>query len=144
MIEYIFCYLNHCKAFGFRTANQSKLQYKEYFSEEKVAEEMEYLATRPREEIKKLAADWEIPSNDLKSLAKMELGEHLGWFEDEADGIDEKGSYKMTTINPLSKWNYYPFIEMEPIESGTPVAYPCRVANLPEVVPYALVTPAGE
>lgn len=117
--------------------------YKEYLTEDKITEEIEYLATLTPEEIKKIAADWEIPSHDLTTLAKMELGNKLGWFEEEADGIDSIGLYKMTTINPQGKWDYYRFIETEPLDSGTAITYPCRVADLPKVVPYAIVTPNG-
>jgi hypothetical protein len=118
--------------------------YKEYLSEAKIIEELNYLATLPAKEIEKMVADWEIPSYDLRTLAKMELGAKLGWFEEEADGIDSIGLYKMTTINPQGKWDYYRFIETEPLDSGTAITYPCRVADLPEVVPYAIVTPNGE
>lgn len=118
--------------------------YKEYLSEAKITEEINYLATLPAKEIEKLAADWEIPTHDLRTLAKMELGDRLGWFEEEADGIDSIGLYKMTTINPQGKWDYYRFIETEPLDSGTAITYPCIVADLPEIVPYAIVTPNGE
>lgn len=118
--------------------------YKEYLTEEKITEEIEYLATLSIEEIEKIATTWEIPSHDLRSLAKIELGDRLGWFEEEADGIDEVGLYKMTTINPQGKWDYYRFIEIEALDSETAISYPCRVIDLPEVIPYAIVTSNGE
>ncbi|MEH2306221.1 hypothetical protein [Nostoc sp.] len=114
--------------------------YREYLNYGKLANEIKHLETFPLDKIEKMAADWEVCSNDLETLAKIELE----WFEDEVDGIDEKGEYKVLTYNPQGKWDWYRFIEFEPIESGTPILYPCRVADLPQVVPYAIVTPNSE
>jgi hypothetical protein len=118
--------------------------YKEYLIEEKIIKEIEYLQTLPINEIEKMAAAWEIPSDDIRTLAKMEVGDMMGWFEDEAEGIDEIGLYKMTTINPNGKWDYYSLIEKEPIKSGQALSYPCKVSDLPKVLPYAIVTSDGE
>jgi hypothetical protein len=114
--------------------------YKEYLNQEEIANEVKYLATLSQEKIEKMAADWEVPGNDLETLAKMELE----WFDELIDGIDEKGEYKVVTYNPQGKWDWYRSIEMEPVESEKPISYPCRVTDLPNVVPCAIVTPDGE
>ena len=114
--------------------------YKEYLDRADVVKEMERLATLPKDTLEQLAADWEISSDDLEELAKL----NLDWYEDEVAGVDEYGSYRMTTFNPQGKWNWYSFIEAESRESATPIGYPCRVADWPEVVPYALVSPDGQ
>lgn len=114
--------------------------YKEYLNRVQVEKEVKYLSNLPRENIEKLAAEYEVSSDDLESLAKF----NLDWDDNEVAGIDEYGSYRMTTINPQGKWDCYTFIEAEPNELGTPILYPCPVAELPVVVPYALVTPDGQ
>jgi len=50
----------------------------------------------------------------------------------------------MTTINPQGKWDCYNFIEAEYRESEASISYPCLVKNLPEIIPYAVVTPDGQ
>jgi hypothetical protein len=114
--------------------------YKEYLSQTILAEEMKRLASLPKEEIKRLAIDWEVSNDDLEKLAKISLD----WYEDEIAGIDEYGIYRMTTINPRGKWDGYNFIEAETKESETLIRYPYRVADLSEVIPYAIITPDGE
>jgi hypothetical protein len=114
--------------------------YKEYLNQAEVVKEIERLVTLPKDTLEQLAADWEIPSDKLEELAKL----NLDWYEDEVAGVDEYGFYRMTTINPQGKWDWYRFIETEPRKSATPIRYPCRVADLPKVVPYALVSPEGQ
>ncbi|MBD1860144.1 MULTISPECIES: hypothetical protein [Trichocoleus] len=114
--------------------------YKEYLNQVAVAREVERLQQLPKQAIAKLAEDWEVAQDDLEAMAKYELD----WFEDEIAGVDEKGSYRLTTINPLGKWDSYRFIQEESRESGAPLPYPCLVSTLPPVVPYALVTPDGQ
>lgn len=115
--------------------------YREYFSRERLAKEVEYLATFSAESIENLA-QWLLGNytNDLERLAKLKLG----WYEEEIDGVDEEGEYKIVTYNPQGKWDWYRFIEEEVVESGKPIPYPCPVVNLPDVIPYAIITPDGE
>jgi len=105
-----------------------------------VSQEVERLRQLPEKAIAKLAKDWEVAQDDLEALAKYELD----WFEDDIAGVDEKGPYRLTTINPLGKWDSYQFIQEESRESATPLPYPCRVSELPSVIPYALITPDGQ
>jgi hypothetical protein len=114
--------------------------YKEYLDQTVVAREVERLQQLSTQAIAKLAQDWEVSQDDLETLAKYELD----WFEDEIVGVDERGSYRLTTTNPLGKWDSYRFVHEEPIESRLPLLYPCRVNELPSIVPYALVTPDGQ
>jgi|GEM_PF-2097096 len=114
--------------------------YKEYLDIAAVEKEVKRLSTLPKERLQKLAEDMEVSSDDLEEIAKL----NLDWYEDESAGADEYGFYRMTTINPQGKWDWYSFIEAEPRESATPIRYPCQVVELPEVVPYALVTPDGQ
>ncbi|GAP93635.1 hypothetical protein NIES2104_01420 [Leptolyngbya sp. NIES-2104] len=79
---------------------------------------------------------WGVES--LEELAKM----NLGW-DAEIDGCDEQGEYRITTINPQGKWDSFVFIEQQYSESLSPVQYPL-VENLPDIIPYALVTPNGQ
>ncbi len=114
--------------------------YKEYLNRAEVEKEVEYLSTLSRENLEELAADYEVSSDDLESLAKL----NLDWDDNEVAGIDKHGSYRMTTINSQGKWDCYTFIEAETSESGTLIHYPCRVTDLPDIVPYAFVTPDGQ
>ncbi|MBW4486214.1 MAG: hypothetical protein KME12_00320 [Trichocoleus desertorum ATA4-8-CV12] len=114
--------------------------YKEYLDQAAVAEEVERLQQLPKQAIAKLAEDWEVAQDDLDALAKYELD----WFEDEIAGVDETGPYRLTTLNPVGKWDSYRFIQAEPRELAPPLSYPCRVSDLPSIVPYALVTPDGQ
>jgi hypothetical protein len=114
--------------------------YKEYLDQAAVAQEVARLQQLSEQAIAKLAEDWEVAQDDLEALAKYELD----WFEDEIAGVDEKGAYRLTTLNPLGKWDSYRFIQEEFRESAPPLPYPCRVSDLPPVVPYALITPDGQ
>ncbi|MDZ8189395.1 MAG: hypothetical protein RMX96_31730 [Nostoc sp. ChiSLP02] len=114
--------------------------YKEYLSPEELQQEINYLKSLNQQEIDKLAASWEVKSNDLEKLAKM----NLEWFEEMIDGVDEKGEYKISTYNLQGKWDWYTFIEQESFESTEPIFYPCRVNQIPSVVPYAIITPDGQ
>jgi len=114
--------------------------YKEYLNRAAVEKEVEYLSTISRETLEELAADYEVSIDDLESLAKL----NLDWYDNEIAGIDKHGSYRMTTINPQGKWDWYNFIEAEPRELGILIRYPCPVTSLPDIVPYALVTPDGQ
>ncbi|MDY6898868.1 MAG: hypothetical protein SWZ49_12430 [Cyanobacteriota bacterium] len=64
---------------------------------------------------------------------------NIDWYEEDVAGVDEHGEYQITTYNPQSKWDWYRFIETE--ES---IIYPCTIKDLPEVAPYALITPDGK
>ncbi|WP_041565101.1 hypothetical protein [Nostoc punctiforme] len=57
---------------------------------EELENDKKRLETFPLDKIEKMAADWEVCSNDFETLAKIELE----WFEDEVDGIDEKANIK--------------------------------------------------
>lgn len=114
--------------------------YKEYLDQAAVEKEVERLSTLSKESLEKLAAELDVSSDNLEEIAKL----NLDWDEDESTGIDEYGFYRMTTINPQGKWDWYSFIETESKESAKPVRYPCRIVELPEVVPYAIVTPDGQ
>ncbi|NJN10331.1 MAG: hypothetical protein HC815_21010 [Richelia sp. RM1_1_1] len=115
--------------------------HKEYFNQEELQAEMEYLSTFSKEEIKKLADKYEVSGENLiEDLAKI----NLDWYEEDIAGIDEHGAYQITTINPQGKWDWYIFIKAEPRELESPISYPCRVADLPKIVPYALITPDGK
>lgn len=114
--------------------------YKEYLNQAIVKIEIQRLSTLSRENIDNLAAEYEVSSDDLESLAKM----NLDWYEEGIVGVDEYGSYRMTTINPQAKWDWHNFIEAECRESEAPIKYPCLVGNLSEVIPYAIVTPDGQ
>ncbi|MEL7243051.1 MAG: hypothetical protein AAGM40_11990 [Cyanobacteria bacterium J06573_2] len=110
--------------------------YKEYLNQEELQTEIEYLSTLSKEDINKLAIEYELSGqNIIKDLAKI----NLDWCEEDIAGIDEYGEYKITTYNPQSKWDWYRFIEAE-----QSIRDPCLVKNLPEVIPYALITPDGE
>lgn len=114
--------------------------YKEYLEREQLQAEMEHLSIS-KEDIDKLAVEYELSGeNVIEDLAKI----NLDWYEEDVAGIDEHGEYQITTYNPQSKWDWYRFIEFEPRESEPPIYYPCRVADLPDIVPYAVITPDGK
>ncbi|MEM6400480.1 MAG: hypothetical protein AAF757_09600 [Cyanobacteria bacterium P01_D01_bin.116] len=115
--------------------------YKEYLNKEKFQAEIEYISTFSKEEIEKLAVEYEFSGENLiEDLAKI----NLDWYEEDIAGVDEHGEYQITTYNPQSKWDWYRFIKAEPREDEPPINYPCRVKDLPKVVPYALITPDGK
>ncbi|MGF1674476.1 MAG: hypothetical protein ACFCUV_12445 [Rivularia sp. (in: cyanobacteria)] len=112
--------------------------YKEYLNQEELQAEMEYLSTLSKEDIEKLGSEYEVSGENLiEDLAKIKLY----WYEEDVAGTDEHGAYQITNINPQGKWDWYTFIEAEPRELEPPISYPCRVSDLPDIVPYALVTP---
>lgn len=114
--------------------------YREYLDQNALSEEVQYLSTLSQQEIEELARKWEVSHNDIETLAKF----NLDWYDDEVTGVDENGPYRMTTINPLGKWDSYEFIGAEPRESTTAIPYPCLISALPPVMPYAIVTPDGK
>ena len=110
--------------------------YKEYLNQKEFQAEIEHLSTLSQEYIDKLAIEYEISGeNIIEDLARI----NLYWYEEDVAGIDEHGEYQITTYNPQGKWDWYSFIEAE--ES---ISYPCLVKDLPEVIPYALITPDGK
>jgi hypothetical protein len=113
--------------------------YREYLNPATIEEEIRQLSVLSQEELESLALDWEVPSKNLEEIAKL----RLDWFEDDVIGTDERGPYRFSTINPCGKWDSYTFLESEMAESGEIIRYPCRVADLPEVIPYAVITPDG-
>lgn len=113
--------------------------YREYLNQSDIDKEIKYLLGLSKEEINKLAIEYEVASNDLEAIAKI----NLDWHEEDIVGFDEHGYYRMTTVNPQGKWDWYSIIETEYIDSDVLIKYPCRVINLPNLVPYALVTPDG-
>lgn len=52
--------------------------YREYLSPEELEKEVEYLRTFPQQKIEKMAAAWEVRSDDLENLAKIKLE----WFDE--------------------------------------------------------------
>jgi hypothetical protein len=114
--------------------------YREYLDLIALEEEVKQLSLLSREDLDRLALDWEVPSKNLEEIAKL----RLDWDEDEVIGTDEHGSYRLSTINPDGKWDSYTHLDGELTESGQIIRYPCRVRNLPKIVPYAIITPAGE
>ncbi|MCU0548665.1 MAG: hypothetical protein MUC48_04885 [Leptolyngbya sp. Prado105] len=114
--------------------------YREYLDQRALSEEIRSLSMLPEQEIEKLARKWEVPHDDLVTLAKL----NLDWCDDEVVGTDENGAYRTTTINPLGKWDSYSFIEAETDETAVAISYPCQVSNLLSVVPYAILTPDGQ
>mgnify|MGYP001794373145 FL=1 len=110
--------------------------YKEYLNQKEFQAEIEHLSTLSQEYIDKLAIEYELSGeNIIEDLARI----NLYWYEEDVAGIDEHGEYQITTYNPQGKWDCYSFIETE--ES---ISYPCLVKDLPEVIPYALITPDGK
>ncbi|MBN3911473.1 MAG: hypothetical protein HWQ35_34550 [Nostoc sp. NMS1] len=115
--------------------------YKEYLNKSELQVEMQNLSTLSKENIEELIEEYEVSGDNLlENLAKI----NLDWYEEDIAGSDEQGAYRLTTLNPCSKWDWYDFIEVESIESELPINYPCRVADLPNIVPYALITPDGQ
>ncbi|MBD2370602.1 MULTISPECIES: hypothetical protein [Leptolyngbya] len=114
--------------------------YREYLDQKDLLKEIQYLSTLSQQEVEELARKWEVPHDDIETLAKL----NLDWYDDEVTGVDENGFYRMTTINPLGKWDSYESIEAEPGEDTPAISYPCLVLTLPPVIPYAIVTPDGK
>lgn len=115
--------------------------YKEYLDREQLQAEMERLSTLSKQDIDKLAAEYELSSeNVIENLAKI----NLDWYEEDVAGTDQNGEYQITTYNPQSKWDWYSFIEAEPREAEPPISYPCKIADLPDIIPYAVITPDGK
>ncbi|BAU11812.1 hypothetical protein LEP3755_23150 [Leptolyngbya sp. NIES-3755] len=110
--------------------------YKEYLDQGKLVEEIRQLSELPISVTTQLKTMWEV--DNLKELAKLKLD-----WDDEIDGCDERGEYRITTINPKGKWDSFILIEQEHLEGFPSVQYPCVVENLPDIIPYALVTPDG-
>ena len=110
--------------------------YKEYLNQAQLQTEIEYLSTLSTEDIDKLAIKYELSGeNVIEDLAKI----NIYWYEEDVAGVDEHGEYQITTYNPQSKWDWYRFIAAE--ES---ISYPFIIKDLPEVIPYALITPDGK
>ncbi len=115
--------------------------YKEYLNQKELKAEMEYLLTLSNENVDKLASEYELSGEKvIEILAKI----NLYWDEEDVASVDEYGEYQITTYNPQSKWDWYRFIEAEPREAEPPINYPCKVKDLPDIVPYALITPDGK
>ncbi|MGB3511613.1 MAG: hypothetical protein WBA93_20720 [Microcoleaceae cyanobacterium] len=74
---------------------------------------------------------------EVLALAKCELE----WFGELIDGVDENGEYKITTLNPDGKWDWYKFLDVETNTSGLSAPRTFIVREIPEFVPYAVVTP---
>ncbi len=110
-------------------------------NQEDFQREIKQLSNLPKDEIYQMAIEYELlGENIIEYLAKI----NLYWDEEDVAGVDEYGEYQITTYNPQSKWDWYRFIETEPRESETPINYPCKVKDLPDIVPYALITPDGK
>jgi len=110
--------------------------YKEYLNQEELQAEIEYLSTLSKQDIHKLTIEYELSGeNVIEDLAKI----NLDCYEEDVAGVDEYGEYQITTYNHQSKWDWYRFIEAE--ES---INYPCKIKDLPEIIPYALITPDGK
>ena len=110
--------------------------YKEYLNQKELKAEMEHLSTLSKKDIDQLVLEYELESeNVIEDLAKF----NLYWYQEDVAGVDEHGEYQITTYNPQSKWDWYRFIDGEP-----PVSYPSKVKDLPDIVPYALITPDGK
>lgn len=114
--------------------------YKEYLNREELLKEINYLKSLPPEAVDKIAKDWKMETNDLEKIAKMQLK----WFDEVIDGVDEKGEYKIVTYNPNGKWDWYKFLDLETAASHPSVPHPFKVCEIPEFVPYAIVTPDGK
>jgi len=115
--------------------------YKEYLSQEVLTEEINYLKSLSQKEIDEIAKEWEVEANNLEELAKCKLE----WFDEIIDGVDENGEYKITNVNPNSKWDWYRFVDMEGMTSRLFVRHLHTFAVKEiEFVPYAVVTPDGK
>ncbi|BAZ19039.1 hypothetical protein NIES4071_109240 (plasmid) [Calothrix sp. NIES-4071] len=115
--------------------------YKEYLNQAQLQAEMQRLSTFSKEDIENLVAEYEVSGENLiENLALI----NLDWYEEDIAGVDEHGSYRITTVNPKGKFDWYSIIEAEPRELEVPISYPCRVADLPDIVPYALITPDSQ
>lgn len=108
--------------------------YKIYLDKNELEQEVKRLNSLPEEELTKLAEDCRLDKSDLESLALIELE----WFDEMTDGVDENGPYKLIDINPQGKWDFYRIIDTKDFK------FPCRVDELPEILPYAVITPDGD
>lgn len=108
---------------------------------EELVEKINYLKSISEEEINKIAKGWEVEANNLEALAKFELD----WFDELIDGVDENGEYKITTLNPDGKWDWYKFADIEGMTSRlfVPDIHTFAVKEI-EFIPYAVVTPDGK
>lgn len=114
--------------------------YREYLDPTAVEEEIRQLSLLSHEDLERLALDWEVSSKNLEEIAKL----RLDWFEDDVVGTDEQGPYRASTLNPHGKWDCYTFLDGELAKSGEFTHYPFQVKDLPEVIPYAVITPDGQ
>ncbi|MBD1893112.1 hypothetical protein [Coleofasciculus sp. FACHB-129] len=114
--------------------------YRQYLDRIAVEEEVKQLLLLSEEDLARLALDWEVPSKNLEAIAKL----RLDWDEEEVMGNDEHGAYRFSTINPYGKWDSYTLLDGELTETGKITHYPCRARELPEVIPYAVITPDGK
>ncbi len=114
--------------------------YKEYLASEELVEKINYLESLSQAEIDKIAKEWGVEANNLEILAKFELE----WFPELIDGVDEKGEYRMITFNPNGKWDWYRFLDVESTASGLSIPLQLTVKEIPEFIPYAVVTPDGK
>ena len=114
--------------------------YKYYLEPEELAKEVNNLKSLSPEQIKKLTNIFlGEGTNDLERLAKL----RLGWFDDWIDGTDEKGEYTIRNYNPNGKWDCFRALEPEE-EAQLSISFPCKVKEIPDVIPDAIVTPDGK
>lgn len=100
--------------------------HKEYLNKELLQAEIDNLLTLSKEDIEKLAIEYEISGeNIIEQLAKI----NLECYEEDVAGVDERGEYQIVTYNSQGKWDSYRLIEFEPRESEPPVYYPCKVGD---------------
>ncbi|NET90542.1 MAG: hypothetical protein F6K45_21020 [Kamptonema sp. SIO1D9] len=111
--------------------------YKIYLNQEDLEEEIKILKNTSKDKIAKQTQEWGLKTDELESLAKISLD----WSEEEIDGVDQNGEYKIVNYNPQGKWDWYRFIEKEKLESGKCIFYPCKVRDIPHAIPYAIITP---
>jgi len=114
--------------------------YKNYWTSEELDEKINYLQSLSQVEINKIAKDCGVEANNLEILAKFELE----WFPELIDGVDEKGEYRMITLNPNGKWDWYRFLDVETTASGLSIPLKLTVNEIPEFILYAVVTPDGK
>ncbi len=50
----------------------------------------------------------------------------------------------MITLNPNGKWDWYRFLDVETTTSGLSIPLKLTVKEIPEFIPYAVVTPDGK
>ena len=113
--------------------------YKEYLKQEELQKEVRRLKENVNE-IATLAQKMEVNIDNIENLAKA----NLDWSEEEIDGNDQRGDYKIVDYNPRGKWDWYRFLDKEEIEPEKFIYYPCKVRDIPYVMPYAVITPDGK